>query len=194
MSAAKEVSHSPRISNTTAALMIGTAFFIDLIQAMLAFFPILGWILARILSLVAWLGFFIWYKICNVGFFEGTTGKVIAKKIGLQIVTIFLELAAGEFPMLTINTVCIILVVRLEDEAIQKDIVSAKSLEQLEEILEGKSGKLRGAARIARTEFAERRRRRQEMVMQRNREVAERKDPSSYEERFEYQTNPYVGV
>ncbi len=55
-----------QIKDTTAILMIGTAIFCDLLQALIGWIPVVGNILADILSFVIFCGFFLWFMMNGI--------------------------------------------------------------------------------------------------------------------------------
>lgn len=55
-----------RISKPTAAIMVSTALFFDLIGLLLNFIPFIGWIIIWILNVIIWLILFFWFKIKGV--------------------------------------------------------------------------------------------------------------------------------
>ncbi len=56
-------SHKNKISGSTAFLMVAVAIFFDLIQFLLAFIPLIGFILNKLISIVAGLTFWLWLTI-----------------------------------------------------------------------------------------------------------------------------------
>jgi len=56
-----------KIDGTTAFLMLAVAIFFDLIQFFLAFIPIIGFILNKLISIIAGLTFWLWFTLKGVG-------------------------------------------------------------------------------------------------------------------------------
>lgn len=56
------------IKDTTAGLMIGTALFFDGLQAIFQVAPAIGQILAAMIAVVAFLTFWLWFKLYGVNF------------------------------------------------------------------------------------------------------------------------------
>jgi hypothetical protein len=57
-----------RITSGDAGILISVAVFFDTIQALLNLIPIIGTAIAWIMSIIAWLTFYIWFKIKGVSF------------------------------------------------------------------------------------------------------------------------------
>lgn len=77
--------HKRRISNTSAALMIGTALFYDVLQIILTFFFI-GVVLNPFITIWAVLTFSLWFKIKGLSLIKKQGAKKIATLIGSFII------------------------------------------------------------------------------------------------------------
>src|SRR3989344_1028705 len=56
-----------RANPTTFFLMLSVAIFFDVLQAILLLIPFLGWILSSLISIFAWLTFYVWTSIKGWG-------------------------------------------------------------------------------------------------------------------------------
>ena len=68
-----------QIKDTTAILMIGTALFFDLLQAIIGWIPIVGNILADAMSIFIFLTFFLWFWMNGI---KMVTPKRLTSMIG----------------------------------------------------------------------------------------------------------------
>lgn len=101
-----------RISSASAFLMIGTALLFDIMQIMFGIFSLLGlipyigvifemfgWALDSLVSVYAWLTFFIWFTMKRVG------GFTKASRVGAQIIVMLIEFSPlGFLPTWTLYT------------------------------------------------------------------------------------------
>ncbi len=106
------------------------AISIDIVQLMLQPILILGWILSRLIGLGAWIGYTMFYLWRGVGFFD----RNILAKLLISVATLMLEVSVDVLPAYTIMTVAIYLIVKAEDVAINRKILSAETLEQLQKV------------------------------------------------------------
>jgi hypothetical protein len=130
----------PRISSTTAWLMLPTAFFYDTLQALFNLIPFLGQILSYLIVFFSFLTFYVWFKIHDVGFLERFGAKKIMAYIAIPIIEV---LTLGIAPGITIATLITILIVRSEDELIKKGVITREDLRKIEQIVLHK-GKIHG--------------------------------------------------
>ena len=70
-----------RVTSTSAGLMIGTAIFIDFLQALLSLIPFVGWILSALISIFAWPTFYVWTSIKGWGMSDTVAFKGLIKKL-----------------------------------------------------------------------------------------------------------------
>lgn len=103
-----------RIGNMQGALMIAVAATVDGIQFLLNFIPFVGWIFTALISIFAWLTFFVWFKFNGVGFLEG---KAAVLKFSLIFGVSILEIipVLNDLPAWIAYIVLMILIVRAED-------------------------------------------------------------------------------
>ena len=71
------------ITKITMGLMVGVALFYDVIQAGLDLLPFVGWILSPLVSIPAFLTFYIWFKIYGRNFM--TPKRALAMGAGVII-------------------------------------------------------------------------------------------------------------
>lgn len=113
-----------RISKTSAMLMIGVAIFFDSLQVIFGIFSLLGaipvigvifgiigWIFSAMFSAYAWLTFFTWFNMKEVGYFKKPSRAV--KLLG----TVLIEMSPlGILPTWTIFVILTILEAQREDK------------------------------------------------------------------------------
>lgn len=115
-----------RISSFTAGFMITVAVFFDGIQFLLNLIPLIGTASAEVLGIIAWLIFYIWFKMKGVSFSD--TKKSAALLLG-GIVELMPVLSA--LPAWTLSTVLIIALTRAEDMvAIKKGVFSKEKVKK----------------------------------------------------------------
>ena len=110
-----------RIPVTVFATMVGVAGAIDALAAMLT--PlIIGFALNSILSMLAWVLFYIWFQIQSVKFLEGGLRKAIIYFGGgfLELIPII-----NILPIWTLTVVLTIFIVRVEDAEYNKKMIEA---------------------------------------------------------------------
>jgi hypothetical protein len=136
--------------------MLGTALFFDVSQIiihLLDFIPWVGFILSIIpsalISIFAWLTFYVWYQIRNVGLFEslvkkGAQGQLtkrfsatISKKLATWVGVGFAEILVGFLPGLTIGVIIMYFIVLADDKLEEKGILTEEDRKQLGLILKG---------------------------------------------------------
>ncbi len=117
------IEYKYRIDRTTFWVMLSVALFFDLIQLGLDFIPILGWIISSVVSVFAFLTFFVWFKIREVGFFT----KFGIKKLMTIVVIPLLELVFSFIPGLSVMVILTYSFVKIEDEADRKEIMSRET-------------------------------------------------------------------
>lgn len=74
-----------KIDKTTASLMIAVAIFFDAIQFVLAFIPIIGFILNKFISIFAGLTFWLWLTLKGV---SGTSKRISGGSFIIEILPI----------------------------------------------------------------------------------------------------------
>lgn len=103
-----------RISNIKWILMVAVAVVIDGLQFLLNFIPILGWFFVSLISVFAWLTFFVWFKFNGISFLEGKRAILkFASLFGVSIIEIFPLL--NDLPAWTAYTVLMFFIIRGED-------------------------------------------------------------------------------
>lgn len=144
------VKSKPRISITTAILMLCVAFFYDILQPLLNLIPILGQILSYFVLLCSFCTFnIVWFHVCHIRFTEqfigGRSGKWVFLKILAKfgIPVLFEILTVGVAPGITLWILFTILTVRSADLAVEKGIVTNEQLDQLDDFVI-KTGKKHG--------------------------------------------------
>jgi len=107
-----------RIGPTQGVFMIGVAGLFDFLQGILNI-AIIGVILSSFVSIVAWLTFFLWFKLNGVSFFDSGARKLIVYYGGS-----FLELfpLLNTLPIWTITVSLMVAIVRAEDFAYNKKL------------------------------------------------------------------------
>ena len=105
-----------RISGATATFKAVTAGMFDFLQGILNF-AIIGVVMSSLVSVAAWLTFFMWFKFHDVGFFEGGVRKVIIMGAALlvEIVPIL-----NTLPAWTVAVLLLIAIVWKEDKRYNK--------------------------------------------------------------------------
>jgi hypothetical protein len=148
------------ISETTRALMIGTAIFVDFLKAifsLIASIPIFGWFIGYPLGLmtgiVAWFGFYLWFQINGIGFIDrliGSTGKTLVSggrvgrgRVALQFkkaLSITLPILGTAIPIIPGYTVMAILTTSMftkkaEDITIRSGVLTREDWNDIENLL-----------------------------------------------------------
>jgi hypothetical protein len=118
-----KIEYKYRIDKITLWFMLSVALFFDLTQICLDIIPIVGWILSSLLSIFAFLTFYVWFKIRDIGFLT----KFGVKKLLVVIVIPLLELFISFIPGLVVMVLLTYSVVKLEDEADRKKIMSRET-------------------------------------------------------------------
>ena len=124
-----------RINKISYGLMLGTAIFFDLIQFGLTFIPFIGWIISFYISFMAFLTFWLWFNLKNVGIFDKGLKKII-----LWLVGPLLDASFSFVPGLTIMIILTYKIVRLDDELDRKNILSKEKQEKIGEFLKKNKG------------------------------------------------------
>lgn len=103
------------VNNLTATLMISVAFFYDLVQALfdlLHFIPVVGNVIATIvtalLSVVAWLTFYVWFKMHGVHFHTAKRAITMGAGFLIELIPIL-----NILPVWTLAVVLIFLTARM---------------------------------------------------------------------------------
>lgn len=98
-----------RIPNSTGAIMLTFALFIDILQALLEFM-IIGLILNPLITIITWLIFWLWFNIRGVNFSKST------KRVLSTAFTALVEMTPLSFlPTWSFNTFYLIYTARQED-------------------------------------------------------------------------------
>lgn len=99
-----------RINNVTAILMIITALAYDAAQVFLEWI-LVGFAVNWILNIWAWLTFYVWFKLKNVGFANLKRGLSLNGGFILEFIPLLEEL-----PMWTASVIYMIITVKVEDK------------------------------------------------------------------------------
>lgn len=104
-----------KINNGTAIAMVLVAFFADLVQLALALVAV-GAVANPIITVVVWIGFFVWFQVLGVPFFG-------ARKTASQVVNAAIKLIpeVDGIPTWTPNTILIIAFTRMEEASQPKE-------------------------------------------------------------------------
>lgn len=102
-----------RISLVFMIFTVLIALFIDFIQAILELIPLLGTILARFISLFAWMSYSFLFMMKGVSLFKG---KSLLKRLGLRGSGIIAETVLAAMPVLTFAVLVECLMIRHEDK------------------------------------------------------------------------------
>lgn len=123
-----------RITETSAYLMIGTALFYDVLQALFTPIAYVGWILNYLLMVFVFLTFnVVWFHIIGIKFFESLVGKG-GRALVKWLLCSFLEVVTlGAVPGITIWITLTILQVRLDDSLVARGIVTREELEVIDQ-------------------------------------------------------------
>ncbi len=130
-----------RIPKSTAMLMVGTAIFFDTLQMFLNFI-LIGFILNPVLvTPIASLTFYLWYKMRGVGLSDS------AKRFAVYVAGFLLELIPilNTLPGLTLSTLIMVMIVRAEDKvenAKNKSKIAAEE-KQLKKLEQQKTAQMR---------------------------------------------------
>lgn len=91
-----------KINKSTAVMMVCVSIFIDLIQFLLNFIPIIGWIVIWIINLIVWLTFYIWFRARGVNFSGSKKANNLAVAFVLELIPILDALPAWTFAVVSI--------------------------------------------------------------------------------------------
>lgn len=104
-----------RIGAMQGIFMIGVALTIDGVQFLINLIPLVGWIIASILSIGVALMFWYWFKLNGVSFLRGKAALLRVATIStgtiVEIIPIF-----NSLPAWTATVVVMLIIVKLEDE------------------------------------------------------------------------------
>ncbi len=123
-----------RISKITFYFMLTVAIFFDVIQVGLDFIPLLGWIASSMVALVAFLTYFLWFKMRGIGFME----KFGAKKLIAYAVIPLLECFISFIPGLTVMVIMTYSIVKTEDKLEEAGILTQKMREKISGLIENR--------------------------------------------------------
>lgn len=98
-------------------LLLATAISLDLIQALLSLL-VVGVVLNGVVSLFAWLSYYLWYKVLDIGFLDVGVRKILTFMGGglLEMIPI-----VNTLPSWTISVILIIFIVAREDALYNKE-------------------------------------------------------------------------
>ncbi len=121
-----------RISLTTLSFLSSAALFFDFLQAILNI-AFIGVILNFLINVTAWLTFYLWFKLLDVGLIDSGIRKAVVMWGGmfLELIPIF-----NTLPVWTATIVLTAFIVRWEDAAHNKAI-RAEEVQQVKEIAAG---------------------------------------------------------
>jgi len=97
--------------------MVALAGSIDAIQALLAF-VFLGLLVNGLISLFAWLTFYLWFKLSGVTFLDGQTAKILVFAGGALLEQIP---GVNALPAATLTVILTIAIVKREDARYNKE-------------------------------------------------------------------------
>lgn len=105
-----------RVGSSSKILMLGTAIFFDVLQGLFSLIPFLGWILGFLISIFAFLTFFVWMKIKGWGLSDNV------KKIFVQWFLPIGELIpiVNILPIWTTRVILQLLFIEMEDAIYNK--------------------------------------------------------------------------
>lgn len=125
----KKIEKRNRVKKSDVMLMVGVALLFDGIQALFLLIPLLGWILSSLLSIFAWLTFYLWSSIKGWGLSDS------AKQFLVQWAIPFVEVipVLNALPTWTLKVVLQISFLKAED-AIYNASGGRADLEKLERL------------------------------------------------------------
>ena len=96
--------------------MLGVALTIDGVQFLLNFIPFIGWIFVSLISIFAWLTFYLWFKLNGIPFLRGKAALLRITSILsvggiIEIIPILNDLPAWTFAVAVM-----LVIVKLEDK------------------------------------------------------------------------------
>lgn len=83
-----------KIDNTTFVLMLCVAVCIDSVQFALNFLLIIGWIIIWMMNVLAWLTFYLWFKIKGVNFSNPKRGLSLFGGFLIELIPVINALPA----------------------------------------------------------------------------------------------------
>src|SRR5688572_20772735 len=89
----KNVEKRNRVKESDFILMMGTALFFDTLQALLSAIPIIGWVLSSLVSVFAWLTFYVWSSAKGWGVSDSV--KQLITKTAIQYALPLFEIVPG---------------------------------------------------------------------------------------------------
>lgn len=90
-----------KINKSTAVMMVCVAGFIDLIQFLLNFIPLVGWVIIWIINAIVWLTFYIWFRARGINF-NSKKSTNLAGAFVLEFIPIVDALPAWTFAVIRI--------------------------------------------------------------------------------------------
>ena len=92
-----------RVHTMDFILMVGTGLFFDTLQALLSLIPFVGWILSSLISIFAWLTFYVWSSAKGWGMSDTVKNKVLVSgawskgvmKFAIKYLIPFIEFIPG---------------------------------------------------------------------------------------------------
>jgi hypothetical protein len=106
-----------RLGTFQAVLLNATAIIIDALQLVLGLM-IIGFVLNTLITVMAWLSYFLWYKLLDISFIDaGLRKAVLFMGTGLIEVIPFIN----GIPTWTLSVILMILIVRHEDARYNKE-------------------------------------------------------------------------
>ena len=124
-----KIENRRRVSNIQGVFMIAVAGVVDGIQFLLNFIPIMGWIFSALVSVFAFLLFYLWFKLNGVTFMESILKFII------RFVVMVLEIipVLNFLPLWFLSTIIMIFIIKAEDTLYNKtgkDVKIAKVLKK----------------------------------------------------------------
>lgn len=117
-----------RLTRIDYGCLLATAIFFDVTQGLLSLIPFLGLILSFLVSIFAFLTFWLWLTLKNIGFFDKGLRKIAVWAIGPLI-----EAFLGFLPVYSVMIILTYYIVKVDDELDRKNILT----KQQQEILGG---------------------------------------------------------
>lgn len=106
-----------RMSGFHSGTLISVAVFFEVVQVILSLIPFIGGLIASLITLFAFLVFWVWFHVLGIGFFDTTLRLVV------RMTMLFTEIIpyVNMLPILTIGTILVIWQVRHEDKKYNKE-------------------------------------------------------------------------
>ena len=120
-----EEEYQYRLTKIDYGCLLFTAIFFDSTQALLDIIPLIGWIASSFVALIAFMTFWLWLKIKNVGIFDKGV-----RMLATWAITPILELTFSFVPGLTVMIMITYYIVRADDELDKRKILSREKQDE----------------------------------------------------------------